>query len=116
MKVKEASQRVIIGEGCTIECEFLTSPPKDSVVVWSKGNDPNILTNLNETKDWTSKYGGSSLKFPSLNVFRVEESDRGYYSCQIQYPEDSAEYEDTILNWPITFLHVSGVSNLCISY
>lgn len=111
MKIMNKSQQVNIGAGCTIDCDFLTSPPADSVVIWTKGRDPSCMTIINTTNNRSSKYGGSSLEFPSLNIHNVEMSDDGYYSCRIQYPEESAEFEDTNLNWPITYLHVLKVSS-----
>lgn len=114
MKMKKASQKAKIGEGCTIERELLSSLPKDSKVVWSKGNDSISYTNLNNSEVWGSKYSGSTMSYPSLTILNVDKSDEGYYSCRIEYPEDSAEYDDTDLEWPITHLHVASACKLFI--
>ena len=52
------------------------------------------------------KYQGSSLNYPSLNILAATKDDQGHYSCQIQYPPNSAESADDNITWPKTFLHV----------
>lgn len=110
--IKEESYRATRGEGCTLECKVLVPLPDGSTIQWYKGKD-DLRTNMKEDPFWRTKYDGASLQYPSLIILNCEESDQGFYSCEIKYPHDSAEYDDNLkTKWPITFLHVLKVSRL----